>query len=82
MAGYSYFVPPSATGLIGNYAGLILCAIGYIVTKLWTRSKMIPLDKIDLDTGKADIMFTEEDRDEIIGSWYNRAWKRFVNIFT
>lgn len=82
IAGYSYFVPADAVGLIGNYAGLILCVLGFIATKLWTRSKMIPLDLIDLDTGRADDIFTKEDRNEIIGPWYTRAWKRFVNLMT
>ncbi|KAG1222993.1 hypothetical protein G6F35_004940 [Rhizopus arrhizus] len=82
MAGYSYFVPPSAIGLIGNYAGLILCAIGYTITKIWTRSKMVPLELIDLDTGRADDIFTEEDRNEITGPWYARIGKRIVNVLT
>ncbi|CAO3667116.1 unnamed protein product [Rhizopus stolonifer] len=82
IAGYSYFVPADTVGLIGNYAGLILCVLGFIITKLWTRSKMIPLDLIDLDTGRADPIFTEEDREEITGPWYVRFWKRFVNILT
>ncbi|KAI8889001.1 hypothetical protein K501DRAFT_239256 [Backusella circina FSU 941] len=82
MAGYSYFVPPSAVGLIGNYAGLILCVLGFIVTKLWTKSKMIPIAEIDIDTGRSDFTFEANQKEEISGPWYTRAWKRFVYIVT
>lgn len=85
MAGYSYFVPADPVGLIGNYAGLIVCAILFIVLKIWTRSKMIPVDQIDIDTGRADFsQYTtkEEEKAAISGPWYKRAWKRFVIIVT
>ncbi|KAI8877473.1 hypothetical protein K501DRAFT_198139 [Backusella circina FSU 941] len=83
LAGYSYFVPADAVGLIGNYAGIILCIIGYICTKLYTKSKMVPLDEMDLDTGRADIdMLTEANENDITGVWYVRIWKRLLVIFT
>ncbi|RCH86207.1 hypothetical protein CU098_006344, partial [Rhizopus stolonifer] len=77
IAGYSYFVPADAVGLIGNYGGLIVCAILYITLKLWTKSKMIPIDQIDLDTGRADFSNIKEDSEsEITGPWYKRIFKR------
>lgn len=84
IAGYSYFVPADPVGLIGNYGGLIVCAILYIVLKIRTKSKMIPIDQIDIDTGRADISqyVDSEDTAEITGPWYKRAWRRFVIIFT
>jgi lysine-specific permease len=82
MAGYSYFVPANAVGLIGNYAGLILCVLGFIVTKLWTKSKMVPIAEIDIDTGRSDLRFAANEKAEISGPWYKRAWKRFVYIVT
>ncbi|KAI7863212.1 amino acid permease/ SLC12A domain-containing protein [Spinellus fusiger] len=51
ISGWSYFVPASATGLLGSYLGTILCILGFIGLKLWTKSKLIPLLEVDLDTG-------------------------------
>ena len=85
MAGYSYFVPADAVGLIGNYAGLIACGILFIVLKIYTKSKMVPVDQIDLDTGRADHSMyknAQEEEDSITGPWYKRAWKRFVIVVT
>ncbi|KAI8374417.1 amino acid permease/ SLC12A domain-containing protein [Radiomyces spectabilis] len=89
MAGYSYFVPPSAVGLIGNYAGLVLCVIGFIVTKLWTKSKMIPIDEIDLDTGRSELSMgldhleeKDDQEEEVKGPLYKRIFKRLIIIFT
>ncbi|KAI7898062.1 amino acid permease/ SLC12A domain-containing protein [Cokeromyces recurvatus] len=88
MAGYSYFVPPNAVGLIGNYGGLVCILILFIVLKFWTKSKMIPIDEIDLDTGRADYssdLMTkegEEDDSDKTGPIWKRIWKKFVYIVT
>jgi lysine-specific permease len=84
IAGYSYFVPADAVGLIGNYGGLIVCALLFIILKIRTRSKMIPIDQIDLDTGRADISqyADTDDTEDITGPWYKKAWKRFVIVVT
>lgn len=85
MSGYSYFVPADAVGLIGNYAGLIVCGILFIVLKFWTKSKMIPIDQIDIDTGRADFseyLNKEDEKNQITGPWYVRAWKRFLIVVT
>lgn len=83
MAGYSYFVPADPIGLVGNYAGIILCIIGFVCTKLYTKSKMVPLDEIDLVSGRADIdMLMDARQDDITGPWYVRLWKKLLVIFT
>jgi lysine-specific permease len=84
IAGYSYFVPADPVGLVGNYGGLIVCGILFIVLKVYTRSKMIPIDQIDLDTGRADpSMYIDNDnKSDITGPWYTKAWKRFVIVVT
>ncbi|KAI9315555.1 amino acid permease/ SLC12A domain-containing protein [Dichotomocladium elegans] len=83
ITGYSYFVPADAVGLVGNYAGLILCAIGWAITKWWTKSKMVPLAEIDLDTGVSDQIGKQQEQDPTtLGPWHRRIWKRAVAIFT
>lgn len=64
MAGYSYFVPADPVGLVGNYGGLVVCAILFVVLKFYTKSKMIPVDQIDIDTGKADFAYLNKETDE------------------
>lgn len=83
MTGYSYFYPPDPVGLVGNYAGIILCAIGWAITKWWTKSKMIPPAEIDVDTGVSDqIGKQEEEKTDITGNFFQRMWKRLLIIFT
>ncbi|KAI8988966.1 amino acid permease/ SLC12A domain-containing protein [Pilobolus umbonatus] len=80
ISGYSYFSPANAVGLIGNYAGLIVCVVGFVVTKLVSRSKMIPIEAIDLVTGRADLSHMHDEKSDIQGPWYKRAWKKFLQI--
>ncbi|CAO3643773.1 unnamed protein product [Mucor hiemalis] len=61
ISGWSYFVPADPIGLIGSYGGFLLVVFGYLVLKFWTKSKLIPLDQIDLDTGVR--YFTIEELD-------------------
>jgi lysine-specific permease len=51
ISGWSYFVPADAIGLVGSYGGALIALGGYIILKIYTKSKIIPLDEIDLDTG-------------------------------
>lgn len=51
ISGWSYFVPADAIGLVGSYAGALLVVFSYLFLKYWTKSKIVPLDQIDLDTG-------------------------------
>ncbi|KAI7886600.1 hypothetical protein K492DRAFT_233366 [Lichtheimia hyalospora FSU 10163] len=83
MTGYSYFYPPDAVGLVGNYAGIIMCAIGWAITKWWTKSKMIPPAEIDVDTGVSEqIGKPQEEENDITGNFFQRTFKRLVIIFT
>ncbi|KAG2222082.1 hypothetical protein INT45_007968 [Circinella minor] len=88
ISGYSFFSPPSAVGLIGNYAGLIFCGVGFCITKWWSKSKMVPLMEIDLDTGVSELVTDKELRDQMLqervieGTWYQKIWKRIVIVFT
>ncbi|KAI7884805.1 hypothetical protein K492DRAFT_142474, partial [Lichtheimia hyalospora FSU 10163] len=54
IAGYVYFPSQNAIGIVGTYLPLFACIVGFIVLKFWTGSKLIPLDEIDLDTGRSD----------------------------
>ncbi|KAI9322317.1 amino acid permease/ SLC12A domain-containing protein [Dichotomocladium elegans] len=82
LTGYSYFVPPNPVGLVGNYAGLILCAIGYGVTKLYTKSKIVPLTEIDLVTGAVHLESEEREQEKQAEPRYRRLWKRAISVFT
>lgn len=84
ISGYSYFYnPPDPVGIVGNYAGLVFCAVGYMATKVYTNSKVVPLEDIDLDTGAAKYADDEElEKPDITGPWYRRLWKRMLIVFT
>lgn len=86
MAGYSAFIPPvDPVGVIGNYGGLVFVAILYIALKLWTKSKIIPISEIDVDTGKADYSQFQElkDNDSYQGlPFWKKAMKKTIYIFT
>ncbi|KAI8146766.1 lysine-specific permease [Fennellomyces sp. T-0311] len=83
ITGYSYFVPADAVGLVGNYAGLILCFIGWVIAKWYTKCKMVPLTEIDLDTGVSELVLNRPmEKEEFVGPWYQKVWKRIVVIFT
>ncbi|CEP13657.1 hypothetical protein [Parasitella parasitica] len=51
ISGWSYFVPADAIGLVGSYGGALIALAGYLILRFWTKSKLVPLDQIDLDTG-------------------------------
>jgi lysine-specific permease len=51
ISGWSYFVPADAIGLIGSYGGALIVLGGFLILKFWTKSKLIPLEEIGLDTG-------------------------------
>ncbi|KAI8968056.1 amino acid permease/ SLC12A domain-containing protein [Mycotypha africana] len=81
MAGYSYFVPPDPVGLIGNYGGLIVVACLFVILKLWTKSKMIPIAEIDIDTGRAEYSFTD-DSEKATGPLWKRTMGKIVSVLT
>ncbi|KAL7320162.1 hypothetical protein PS15m_000082 [Mucor circinelloides] len=83
MAGYSYFVPADPVGLIGNYGGLIAVAILFIVLKIYTKSKLIPISEIDVDSGRAEYETFKEEEDKVIeGPRWKRALKQVVHVVT
>ncbi|KAI8375099.1 amino acid permease/ SLC12A domain-containing protein [Choanephora cucurbitarum] len=83
IAGYSYFVPADPVGLIGNYGGLVACLVLYVTLKIKTKSKMVPIDQIDLDTGRADFSNVKDDEEiETSGPLYKRLFKRVINVLT
>lgn len=87
IAGYIYFPSQNAIGIVGTYLPLFACIVGFIVLKLWTGSKLIPLKDIDLDTGRSDYGMpptpppTEEEKANK-GPLYYRVWKRLIHWFT
>ncbi|KAI9252322.1 amino acid permease/ SLC12A domain-containing protein [Phascolomyces articulosus] len=82
FTGYKYFDPARAVGIIGQYLGLILCLLGFILLKIFTKSKLIPLKDIDLDTDRTDISFEPQETPKLTGPWYIRAWKRIIIALT
>lgn len=90
ITGYSYFIPPidsdQIVGIVGNYAGLVICAIGYVISKWWLKAKLVPLEDIDLFTGRADdleeLKEMANQKREITGPWYIQIWKRILIVFT
>lgn len=84
MAGYSYFVPADPVGLIGNYGGLIAVVILFAVLKIYTKSKLVPIAEIDIDSGRAEYeAFSKSGDDEVIqGPWWKRTLKQIVHIVT
>ncbi|KAM3579680.1 hypothetical protein VKS41_007767 [Umbelopsis sp. WA50703] len=73
LGGWSSFSPADPIGLVGNYAGLIIAFVGFLVTKLWTKSKMVPLADIDLDTGRSLQGEVESKEDKVKKVWWRRA---------
>ncbi|GAA5805953.1 hypothetical protein HPULCUR_011480 [Helicostylum pulchrum] len=61
ISGWSYFVPADAIGLVGSYGGTLIAIIGYLILRFWKKTKLIPLEEIDLDTGVR--YFTVEELD-------------------
>ncbi|KAI8637803.1 amino acid permease/ SLC12A domain-containing protein [Parasitella parasitica] len=85
MAGYSYFVPADPVGLIGNYGGLIVAGALFLILKFYTKSKLIPISEIDIDSGRADYDIYEDDHDSdkfTEGPWWKRAWRKIIYIIT
>ncbi|CAO0797783.1 unnamed protein product [Mucor circinelloides] len=73
ISGWSYFVPADAIGLVGSYGGALIALGGYLALKFWTKSKLVPLDQIDLDTGvryfTLEELAAEKDQDKQLTIW-------------
>lgn len=64
ISGWSYFVPADPIGLVGSYGGLVIALGGYIILRIWKKTKLIPLEEIDLDTGVRYFSIEELDAEK------------------
>ncbi|GAB5588908.1 hypothetical protein Unana1_03808 [Umbelopsis nana] len=69
LGGWSSFVPADPIGLVGNYAGLVVALFGFLITKLYTKSKVVRLCDIDLDTGRVEYVNNDDVVDEKVPVW-------------
>lgn len=69
LGGWSSFVPADPIGLVGNYAGLVIAFFGFLITKLYTKSKVVRLCDIDLDTGRVEYVNNDDVVDEKVPVW-------------
>lgn len=77
MTGYRSFSPPSAVGLTGHYLGLIFTVIGFLVLKFYTKSQLVRLEDIDLDTGRSELSTLDVTNEKKVeGPWLRRIFKK------
>ncbi|CAO3572524.1 unnamed protein product [Mortierella alpina] len=79
--GYTAFAPFSVKAFLSAYITLPFVAILYFGNKFWTKSKILNLVDVDLDTGRSfmDTTMPSVDGDEQAkksGKW----WRRAVNV--
>lgn len=80
ISGWSYFVAFDAVNFVGTYAGALIVLFGYLILKFWTKSKIVPLDEIDLDTGVR--YFTVEELDAEKDEDKNQSfWNKMITVF-
>lgn len=83
MTGYKSFYPPNAVGLTGHYLGVIFTVIGFFALKFYTRSHIVPLEDIDLDTGRSEFSTLEISKGKTMeGPWLRRILKRIYIIIS
>ncbi|KAI8577048.1 hypothetical protein K450DRAFT_282982 [Umbelopsis ramanniana AG] len=70
LGGWSSFSPPDPIGLVGNYAGLVIAFFGFVITKWWTKSKVVRLCDIDLDTGRTQHVAQEIEEEK--ETWWRK----------
>ncbi len=51
----SFFTPFHAKIFVGDYCGMLLFIVPFIAHKLYARTWLRPLDKIDVLSGKAEV---------------------------
>ncbi|KAI8086759.1 amino acid permease/ SLC12A domain-containing protein [Halteromyces radiatus] len=73
--GYTAFTPTfSVEKFFSNYIGILPFCLCYIIYKIVRRSKVVPLDECDFDTGRVTRMEIEvEDDEEKNLPWYKKA---------
>ncbi|KAI9208072.1 amino acid permease/ SLC12A domain-containing protein [Polychytrium aggregatum] len=54
LQGLYAFTPVNALSIVGAYCGIIPFLLAYVIYKITTRSRVIPLTMVDLDTGRVD----------------------------
>ncbi|KAI9030985.1 amino acid permease/ SLC12A domain-containing protein [Phycomyces nitens] len=74
--GYTSFTPKfDATQFVISYVGILPVVFGYVIYKLVRKTKIVPLDEVDFDTGR--VVRTQEDEDEEEAAnnqpWYMKA---------
>ncbi|KAI8887782.1 hypothetical protein K501DRAFT_174821 [Backusella circina FSU 941] len=75
--GYVSFYPKwDAVTFVTSYIGFIPLILAYVCHKLITKSKIVPLDEIDFDTGRA----TQDDIDDDNES--DTKWKKWIAYLT
>ncbi|KAF9938193.1 hypothetical protein BGZ75_008745 [Mortierella antarctica] len=79
--GYTAFAPFSVKAFLSAYITLPFVALLYFGNKFWTKSKILNLVDVDLDTGRSfmDTTMPSVDGDEPVkkgGKW----WRRAVNV--
>ncbi|KAF9966245.1 hypothetical protein BGZ70_002902 [Mortierella alpina] len=79
--GYTAFAPFSVKAFLSAYITLPFVALLYFGNKFWTKSKILNLVDVDLDTGRSfmDTTMPSVDGDEQVkksGKW----WRRAVNV--
>ncbi|KAF9568090.1 hypothetical protein EC968_003110 [Mortierella alpina] len=80
--GYTAFAPFSVKAFLSAYITLPFVAILYFGNKFWTKSKILNLVDVDLDTGRSFMDTTMpcvdgEEQAKKGGKW----WRRVVNVF-
>jgi lysine-specific permease len=75
MVGYTAFTPEfDGLKFVSNYLGLLPAPILYIAHKLITKSKVIPLEEIDFETGRVTMyQIDEANEKETNLPWWRRA---------
>lgn len=75
MLGYTAFTPEfDAIKFVSNYLGLLPAPILYVAHKLITKSKVIPLEEVDFETGRVTMYQIDEanEKDHNL-PWWRRA---------
>ncbi|KAG0171419.1 hypothetical protein DFQ30_000984 [Apophysomyces sp. BC1015] len=78
--GYTAFTPTfSGLKFVMNYIGILPFVLTYGLYKPIVRSKIVPLDEVDFDTGRVTRFDIEKDEaeDEVV-PWYKKVFHLFV----
>ncbi|KAI8979292.1 amino acid permease/ SLC12A domain-containing protein [Mycotypha africana] len=63
--GYKAFTPEfKPITFVTNYIGIVPFVLCYVIHKLWTKSKVVPLEEVDFETGRVTRLDIEKDNEE------------------